>query len=174
MNELFFETDYLTLWAAVGAIAQGVASLLAIAALLYSMITFRKSLKLSNYAEMDRMYFDLLNLRLEKAHLQGQQATNASDQNRREYENYAFMVWNFLETIHDRCERDKALCDTWFPILKHEGLLHKEWFERPDSALKFKPQFVEFAQSKFKEWQNESSKPGGATAEGPTAPGVAT
>jgi hypothetical protein len=42
------------------------------------------------------------------------------------------MLWNFLETIHDRCEGNSAdkqtLRETWGPVLTAENSVHRGWF----------------------------------------------
>lgn len=133
-------------WTAVGAVAQGIASIMAIAALLYSMITFRNTLKISHYTELDRMYFDLLKVALERPHLINSVVPRNKDA-QREYEIYAYMTWNFLEAIYDRCERehrDKHLWDTWKPVFVDEIKLHGQWLSKPENKCRFKPAFCEF------------------------------
>lgn len=100
-----------TLWVAIGAILQGVAAIIAFSALRYSMTTFSKSLTVSNYTELDRIYFDLLKTAVEKPHLIDPEAVRSGEQ-QREYNTYAFMVWNVCETIHDRCHGVEELCET--------------------------------------------------------------
>ena len=50
-------------------------------------------------------------------------------------------LWKFLETVHDRCERDDSLCRTWYPAIAAENGTHREWFNRDDNRNKFKQQF---------------------------------
>jgi len=144
--DIFFHADYSTMWTALGAIAQGFASILAIVALIYSMTTFRKSLQISHYTELDSMYFELLKAALEKPHLNNPAATRSEDQ-KIEYDIYAFMVWNFLEAIYDRCEKNKRLCCTWYPVIDAENQKHREWFDHPDNKPKFKDDFHVFIRS---------------------------
>jgi len=139
-----------TMWTAVGAIAQGVASILAMIALIYSMTTFKKSLMFSNYGELDRMYFEILKIAMEKSAFTNRKPGQVGEQ--AEYDLYAFMVWNFLETIHDRCETDRRLRLTWDPVMQYEASLHKEWFDQPENASKFKQKFARFVQGGFKQW----------------------
>jgi hypothetical protein len=149
--DIFFHSDYSTMWAAIGALAQGFASIMAIAALIYTMTTFKKSLQTSHYTELDSMYFDLLKTALEKPHLTNPIATRSDDQ-KIEYDIYAFMVWNFLEAIYDRCEQNNQLCCTWYPVIYTENLKHREWFDHPDNKHKFKDAFHEFIQNvRFKQ-----------------------
>lgn len=149
--DIFFNSDYSTMWTALGVIAQGFASIMAVAALIYSMTTFSKSLQTSHYTELDSMYFDLLKTALEKPHLNNPIATRSDDQ-KIEYDIYAFMVWNFLEAVHDRCGHDKNLCSTWYAVIDAENGKHREWFDHPDNKHKFKDAFHEFIRnSKFKQ-----------------------
>ena len=148
---IFFHSDYSTMWIAFGTIAQGFASIMAIVALIYSMTTFRKSLQTSNYTELDSMYFDLLKVALEKPHLNNPMAARSDDQ-KIEYDIYAFMVWNFLEAIYDRCGNNEHLCRTWYPVIDAENRKHREWFDYPDNKYKFKGAFHEFIRSdRFKQ-----------------------
>src|SRR5574337_277446 len=134
---MFSSAQYGVFWQAFEALAQASASILGLIALIYSIHAFRRSLQILHYTELDRMYFDLLRLGIEKPHLRIPDAarTPAEEQ---EYNSYAFMVWNFLETIHDRCERDQNLCATWYPALDAEDRLHRAWFDRPENRGKFK------------------------------------
>ncbi|MFA4909913.1 MAG: hypothetical protein WC649_02530 [Desulfobacteria bacterium] len=141
--DIFFNSDYSTMWAALGTLVQGFALIMAIAALIYSMTTFKKSLQTSHYTELDSMYFDLLKTVLEKPHLNNPIATRSDDQ-KIEYDIYAFMVWNFLEAIYDRCKHDKHLFSTWYPVIDAENRKHREWFDHPDNKHKFK--------AKFRDW----------------------
>jgi hypothetical protein len=123
--------------------AQGV---LAIAALAYSILTFRKSRHDSHYTELDSMYFEILRIALEKPHLIDPAASRSGDQ-ALEYEAYAFMVWNFLEAIYDRCEHNNRLCCTWYPVIDTENRLHRAWFDRKTNEHRFKPAFRAFVRS---------------------------
>ena len=84
---------------------------------------FEKTLKVAYYAELDRMYFDLVAMRVGKPHLWGG-STKPTGKQAIEYEHYRFLVWNYLETVFDRCiaERDDKqeddLRNTWEPALK--------------------------------------------------------
>jgi len=141
--EFIFNPDYATMWTAVGTIASAIATIMGIGALIYSMTTYKKSLQVSHYSEMDSMYLDLLKSVMEKPHLNTSKAPRSGDQII-EYDIYAFMVWNFLEAIYDRCETDKYLCDTWYPVINEEQRKHRQWFEHPDNKHKFKNEFHQF------------------------------
>lgn len=106
------------------------------------------------YSELDRIYFDLLRLAIEHPHLrtpqrigkrddlalktdydpypddpvstEEQKATKARKVS--QYDAYAFMVWNFVETIHDRCQEYPQLLGTWATIVAAENRVHRGWF----------------------------------------------
>lgn len=147
MEDIFFNPVYEIMWERTGIIAEAVAAILAMAALLYTVITFTKSLRTSHYTELDSMYFDLLKTALEKPYLVNK-LVNRSGNQRVEYDIYAFMVWNFLEAIYDRSKKDKHLCDTWFPIIDCENEKHREWFGRTENARKFKNEFHQFIRNR--------------------------
>jgi hypothetical protein len=84
--------DWAVFWTAAGSIAQVTATLLALAALWYTIKTFNKSLKMWHYGELDRMYSDLLKIAIDKPHLRNPNVTQ-TDEQKREYEYYAQMVW---------------------------------------------------------------------------------
>jgi hypothetical protein len=154
MTSMVILSDAITTWTAVGSIASGFAALTASVALLYSMTSFSRSLRASHYSELDRMYSDLLRTALEHPHVNVPGADRTGDQ-KIEYEIYAFMVWNFLESIHDRCRHNKALRDTWYPVIDAENLLHREWFMRPDNEGKFKEPFRKFIQDQKGRFKQE-------------------
>ncbi|MGH8491048.1 MAG: hypothetical protein ACREXS_19820 [Gammaproteobacteria bacterium] len=94
------------------------------------------------------MYFDLLKAALDTPHVYNPTATRTdrTDDQVQEYEIYAFMVWNFLEAVFDRCEHDKALCTTWYPAIEAETRRHRKWFDKPENEHRFKVPFREFIQ----------------------------
>jgi hypothetical protein len=140
LKNLMFDPSYATFWTAVGAAAQASAAVMAAAAVLYSITTFSRSLRISHYTEVDRLYFELLKLRFGRPHVL-QPALAKSPEQQVDYDTYAFMVWNFLETIYDRCESDHTLWDTWHPILLEEAKAHHTWFLDPKNQGKFKRGF---------------------------------
>jgi hypothetical protein len=155
-----FSSHYAVFWEAFAALAQGSASILGLVALIYSVHAFRKSLKTLHYSELDRMYFDLLRLAVEKPHLRDPHADRTPRQ-QQEYDSYAFMVWNFLETIHDRCESDRNLRGTWYPAMDAEDRLHREWFDRPENRHKFKEAFYAFVRGeRFREHHARTAREG--------------
>lgn len=62
---------------------------------------FRESNYLAHYAELDRIYLELLKLTVEHPHLRATDGARDAAQVR-QYDSYAYMVWNFIETVADR------------------------------------------------------------------------
>lgn len=94
-----------------------------------------KAAKSSHYSELDRFYADLLKLALEEPTLRRPQHFE-NDEIAEKYDIYAFMIWNFIETIHDRClelcdghddEGYASLRGTWQPIIVAEDNIHRGW-----------------------------------------------
>ena len=155
-----FSSEFTPIWTVLESIAQGIASILALFALIYSVVTFRKTIRASHYAELDRMYFDILRIGIEKPYLRIPEVNRPKDQEA-EYDAYAYMVWNFLESVHDRCLADRELCSTWYPAIDVENRLHSEWFHDPKNHHKFKPHFRMFIEGRdFGQFSNEIKKAG--------------
>jgi hypothetical protein len=136
------------MWNAIGTIFDGIASVMAISALIYSITSFKKSLVSSHYAELDSTYADLLKLALDKPYLYRPDTITDADK-LEEYQLYAFMLWNFLEAIYDRCQKDHHLCSTWHPIVDDEGKRHLNWLQTPENRVRFKDDFLDFIQSRL-------------------------
>jgi hypothetical protein len=138
-------TAYADMWTRAGVIATALGSLGIVLTLFYSAYIFTTTLREGYYAELDRVYFELLKIGLERPYLRAPtpptEATKAS-----EYEAYAFMVWNFLETVFDRCDStsNRNLRETWYPVVATECALHRAWFDLPENRRKFKARFCRF------------------------------
>lgn len=143
MLDFLFDAELSPLWQSLTVLMGGLASLFSALAIFYSMTTFKKSLATSHYSELDNMYFELLRIALDKPHLAQAISQRSADQ-QAEYDIYAFMMWNFLEAIYDRCKDDLALRDTWYPIVDSEMQLHLRWLHQPHNTVKFKDEFVGF------------------------------
>ena len=104
------------------------------------------ALQSNHYSELDHFYADILKIGIEKPHLRSPKPI-ASDEEAmfgdyrpyapekdddgtmaEQYDAYAFLVWNFLETIHDRCHEDESLRGTWKPVIAAENRIHRGWF----------------------------------------------
>lgn len=138
--------DWNLFWAAVGALGGLIGTILGGAALLYAIFTYRESMAFSHYSELDQTYFVLLAMAVDQPWLRAPQGID-DEQQQEAYGIYAFMVWNFLETIFDRCDASADLKETWYPIILTEGRLHFEWFNRPENRDSFKVRFQQFVDS---------------------------
>ena len=133
------------MWNRAGVIATALGSFGIVLTLFYSAYSFTTTLREGYYAELDRVYFELLKLGLERPYLRA--STPPTDPTKvSEYEAYAFMVWNFLETVVDRCDNtsNASLRETWYPIVATESALHRAWFDLPENRRKFKDRFCRF------------------------------
>ena len=142
--------DVVTAWEKAAVIADSAAAFGIVAALFYSVWSFRTTLRDSYYAELDRVYFDLLKLGLEHPDLLDFPATR-DPVKAREYDAYAFMVWNFIETVYDRCQgwTKRRLRETWYPVIAAENARHRAWFNLPQNRSKFKDPFCRFIDARY-------------------------
>jgi len=135
--------EYATFWTAVGAISTGIAAVLGVVALIYTISGFRRSLKESHYSTLDGMYLNILQMTMEKTYLKTPGGL-VNDQQKAEYDTYAYILWNFLESIHDHCLEDSDLQATWHPTIQAEARIHRHWLEQEENRIKFKKSFLEF------------------------------
>jgi hypothetical protein len=137
-------------WSKAGVIAEALGSIGIVFTLLYSVWSFKTTLRDAYYAEIDRVYFELLKIGLERPELLSYPAAPdpaKADQ----YGAYAFMVWNFIETIFDRCQgwSKRRLRETWYPIIGAENALHRQWFDQPQNRGRFKQRFIRFIETRY-------------------------
>ncbi len=137
-------------WSKAGVIAEALGSMGIVFTLFYSVWSFTTTLRDAYYAEIDRVYFELLKIGLERPELLAYPAS-PDPANASQYGAYAFMVWNFVETIFDRCQgwSNRRLRETWYPIIAAENALHRAWFELPENRLRFKQRFVRFIETQY-------------------------
>lgn len=156
---ILLEFQALNTWAQVQAVAETVAAVGIVFTLFYSIWSFTRALRDGYYAELDRVYFELLKIALERPYLLEFPAT-PDPSKQREYDAYAFMVWNFVETVFDRCQGwgKKRLRDTWYPVIKAENDLHRKWFDVPTNRSKFKQHFCQFIERQFPAPVSSSTK----------------
>jgi hypothetical protein len=142
---LLLEPEVVSAWTKAGVIADAAGGIGIVFTLLYSVWSFRTTLRDSYYAELDRVYFDLLRIGLEHPELVDFPAA-PDPAVAREYDAYAFMIWNFVETVYDRCQgwSKRRLRDTWYPVITEENARHRTWFNRPENRRKFKAHFGRF------------------------------
>ena len=142
--------DVMIAWTKASVIAQALGSVAIVLTLFYSVWSFTTTLRDAYYAELDRVYFELLKIGLERPALLAF-PTSPDPAKAREYDAYAFMVWNFVETIFDRCQgrSRRRLRETWYPIIAAENALHRAWFDQPENRSKFKERFVRFIDAHY-------------------------
>jgi hypothetical protein len=137
--------------ALAGLLLSSVIALAAIPQLLSLADTSRSS----HYSQLDSMYLSLLKIGVEKPYLRTPEGLVGKEAG--EYQSYAYAVWNFVETLRDRCEDDQTLKDIWAPVIATEYELHGSWFygeTRPywaKEAPKFRLQFADFIWTRFRE-----------------------
>lgn len=147
---ILLQAQTINTWTKVQAIAETVVAIGVVVTLFYSMWSFTRALRDGYYAELDRVYFELLRIALERPYLL-EPAILSDPARQREYEAYAFMVWNFVETVFDRCQGlgKRSLRDTWYPVIEAENALHRQWFELPANRNKFKTHFCQFIERQY-------------------------
>jgi len=128
-------------------------------AVLVSIYTFFLSKREKSYADLDDLYFKLLELGIKYPKFRNPKYTQnykemfENEEELFRYETYAFIAWNICETIYDR--RDEALFETWRPVIVTENKLHRKWFDNPENYHKFKERFRKYIQDNFpKEYTN--------------------
>ena len=142
--------DVMTVWTKAQVIAEVAGGIGIVFTLFYSVWSFRTTLRDSYYAELDRVYFDLLRIGMEHPDLLD--FPTAPDPSKaREYDAYAFMVWNFVETVFDRCQgwSKRRLRETWYPVIAEENARHRAWFDLPHNRRKFKEHFCRFIDTRY-------------------------
>jgi hypothetical protein len=149
--------DIMMTWEKAGVIAEAMGSIGIMFTLFYSVWSFTRSLRDAYYAELDRVYFELLKIGLERPELLSFPAS-PDPAKATEYGAYAFMVWNFVETIFDRCQgwSKRRLRETWYPIIAAENALHRGWFDLPENRRRFKQRFVRFIEAQYPTPTNRS------------------
>jgi hypothetical protein len=128
----------------VNLIVSSISTILAGIAILLYIIMWNKEKESSNYDIFDTTYLDILKTGMEYPKFRNPNYTknykNESDENEIiRYELYAFICWNFCETIIDK--GDKALFETWGVAIEVEKSLHETWFNAEENRNKFKDSF---------------------------------
>ena len=119
-------------------------TILAAAAIFLYIIFWFKDKTSNDYDVFDNLYLDLLKTGMEYPKFRDIAKTNKyksefTEDELIQYEVYAFITWNFIETILDK--GDEKLLITWLPCVKYEASLHIEWFTQPENLIKFKELF---------------------------------
>lgn len=134
--------------------------IISVAAIIISVYTYYKSKRDTTYADLDGLYQDLLKLGIEHPEFLDPDNTSRYKEafkipeGLHQYETYAYIVWNIIETIYDR--KDDVLFETWKPVLVTENKLHRTWFEDPKNHDKFKQEFRDWIFNN--EWEKLPNK----------------
>ncbi len=133
--------------------------LAATAILLYIILWFRDK-NISSYDVFDSTYLDILKTGLEYPQFRNSEYIknykNLPEDERIRYEIYAFICWNFCETIYDK--GDAELMKTWSVVIDEENKLHRIWFDNPENFGKFKNEFREFIISHYSIIKNKNGE----------------
>lgn len=130
-------------------------SAIALAVSIYTFFTQRRE---GSYADVDKEYFNILQLAITYPSLRDRKRTStydllpADDSYRIQYESYAFICWNVVETIFDRQADPNSpfgISPTWLPVVIEENRLHYRWFSR--NLNLFKARFQEFVMTRINE-----------------------
>ncbi len=125
------------------------ATILSALAILLYIILWNKDKSDNSYHVFDATYLDILKTGMENPSfrnpiLTNDYANNFFEDEKIKYEIYAFISWNFCETIFDK--GDVELMQTWYVVIETENNLHRKWFDNPENAKKFKESFRKYIQ----------------------------
>ena len=126
------------------------ANFLGIIAIILSTWAFIISKRETTYSDLDNGYNEILKMGIEYPKFININFTSnymnkyENEDDRIAYENYAFLIMNFCETIFDRAGKDKKLLVTWLPALQKEYFLHSNWINNPENDKLFKSDFKNF------------------------------
>lgn len=95
------------------------------------------------YATLDRTYFDIQRAIIDNPHLARPALDGKTPEQVVQYDAFAFMTWNFVETIYDYAidGDDPQLRKTWECVVMYEAKLHGAWFKELRNQPKFKKSF---------------------------------
>lgn len=130
---------------------------ISILSLLVSVLVFYLTQKSSGYLEVDRQYQSLIAMAISNPKLRDLHFTkkyksyiSSDPEFYHSYCAYAYMIWNFIETIYDISKTRKMFSridDVWFPSIIEENKLHYSWFI--DNNRLFRKEFVKFVKDKI-------------------------
>ena len=111
-------------------------------ALIYTIHSYEKTIQVNHYDAIDKMYFDLRKISYENSAMN--QPGSLSGENKKKYEFYAEMTFNFLETIYDRSKEDNELKRIWYGVIQAEYKVHKRWIIEGNARAYYDPHFMKF------------------------------
>jgi hypothetical protein len=107
------------------------------------------------YGDLDSLYLEVLKIGLESPQFRNIKYTSdytkmfESENERIAYETYAYITFNWCETVLDKARQDTELKVTWYPAVRAEYQLHKAWIENPENHFKFKEEYRSLLKSSF-------------------------
>ena len=112
------------------------------------------------YAQLDGTYLEIQRLIIDYPYLGDPAALlknpEAKPEQLRQYDAFAFIVWNFIESIHDFTLPGHRMTDmlsqSWECIVDYEGERHAQWFALDENQKKFKRSFCDHMADKLKRW----------------------
>lgn len=133
-------------------VVSSTATILAAIAILLYIIIWYKDKSSSSYDVFDATYLDILKTGMENPSFRNSDLTNTylssfSGDEKIKYEIFAFISWNFCETIFDK--GDKELMKTWSVVIDAENELHRKWFDNPENSKKYKESFRNFISENY-------------------------
>jgi hypothetical protein len=133
-------------------IVSSTATILAAIAILLYIIIWYKDKSSNSYDVFDATYLDILKTGMENPSFRNPSLTKLylssfSGDERIKYEIFAFISWNFCETIFDK--GDKELMKTWSVVIDAENELHRKWFDNPENLKKYKESFRNFISENY-------------------------
>lgn len=133
-------------------VVSSTATILAAIAILLYIIIWYKDKSSSSYDVFDSTYLDILKTGMENPSFRNSDLTNSylssfSGDEKIKYEIFAFISWNFCETIFDK--GDKELMKTWSVVIDAENELHRKWFDNPENSKKYKESFRNFISENY-------------------------
>ena len=128
------------------------ATILSAVAIFLSVILWYRQRIHETYNVFDATYLDILKIAIKNPHFRNPKVTKYyssafSDNDRIKYETYAFICWNFCETIFDK--GDKELMKTWAIVIETENKIHRNWFDAEENINKFKDNFKAYITNNY-------------------------
>ncbi|MEQ1882787.1 MAG: hypothetical protein ABL878_17670 [Burkholderiales bacterium] len=127
-------------------VAQWIAALAAAATLVWSHLTLRTSIRglsttieESRYSQLDTTYLELLRTRVEHPVLAGPRPEGPHDV-QIALDNYACMIWNFIESVLDYCDRPGRNFSAWAPAVEYESGVYASWLSG-ENLNRYDPEF---------------------------------
>ena len=133
-------------------IVSSTATILGAIAILLNVLLWRRDKTHNAYDVFDATYLDILKMAIENPQFRNLKLTTNYKESFAEnelikYETYAFISWNFCETIFDK--GNEVLMETWIVVISEENKLHRKWFDDAANRTKFKEPFRKYILQNF-------------------------